>query len=258
MNAIDLYRRLPRRNCGQCGPKACMPFALSVLKGDAPLSECPHLSEEERTELGGSIKCSDWREELIAKIREEIKEISFADIAEGIGAELDRGSLLIRCLGREFRISPQGEIEAQGPISPWMKILLLHYVRTAGREPLSGRWVSFSELKAGLVKASAFEAECEEPLKALFDRAPQRAAELLLRIGAQMREGFPTEQAYVLYLLPRIPVAILYWPEEDDFPSRVKVLFDAVADRFLDAETLIFLAEGLVHNLEAQLSLDKS
>jgi len=33
-------------------------------------------------------------------------------------------------------------------------------------------------------------------------------------------------------------------------PSKVKILFDSTADRFLDAESLIFLLEGLVKNVE--------
>ncbi|MFA5354446.1 MAG: DUF3786 domain-containing protein [Thermodesulfovibrionales bacterium] len=257
MNAIELYKRLPRKNCGQCRPKACMPFALSVLKGDAAISECPLLTEQEREELGAGITQSDWREELIAKLREEIQRISYTDIAEGLGAVLDKGSLVIRCMGRDFRISPEGEIESQAAMTPWMKILLLHYVRTAGKGDFTGKWVSFSELKAGMVKASAFQAECEEPLKELFDRDSGKAAAILQRLGGLKQEGFPTREAYLLSLLPKIRVVILYWPEEEDFPSRVKILFDALSDSFLDVETIIFLAEGFVHNLEAQMSLDK-
>lgn len=37
MNTIELYKRLPKTNCGRCSAKACLPFALSVIKGDADL-----------------------------------------------------------------------------------------------------------------------------------------------------------------------------------------------------------------------------
>ncbi|NTU43695.1 MAG: DUF3786 domain-containing protein [Nitrospirales bacterium] len=257
MNPIELYKRLPRKNCGQCGPKTCMPFAISVLRGDVDIADCPHLAEKDREELRGSITQSDWREDLIVKLRAEVSGLSFPSIAEGIGAGLDKGSLIIRCLGREFRIGPDGAIETAGPITPWMKILLLHYVRTAGKGDFAGKWVSFSELKAGMVKASAFQQECEDPMKALFDRDFSRTGEILQGFGAQRQEGFPTEQAYLLFLLPKIPVVILFWQEEEDFPSRVKIVFDSSADKFLDVETMIFLVEGLVHAAESRFDLDK-
>jgi hypothetical protein len=135
-------------------------------------------------------------------------------------------------------------------MTPWIKILLLHYIRTAGKGGLTGKHVSYSELRGGMVKASSFQRECEEPLTGLFEKDFEKTARLLSRMGTKKQEGFPTEHAWQLFLLPRLPVTILYWPEEEEFPPRVKILFDSSADRYLDAESLIFLVEGLVKNIE--------
>lgn len=250
MNPLDLYKKLPRKNCGKCGFKTCMPFALSVITGAAVLADCPLLSEEERQLIESSLSLSDWREDLIKKLQEEIKAIDFGEVAEGLGAEIKDGSLFLTCMGREFAISPDGRIETRGHMTPWIKILLLHYIRTKGRGELTGRWSSFGELKSGMVKASSFERDCEEPLRDLFDGDFSKVEKKLLRMGAEPRGEFPTGSAWYIRLLPRIPVAILYWPAEEDFPSKVKILFDSSADRFLDAESMIFLVEGLVRNIE--------
>lgn len=257
MNPIELYKKLPKKNRGECRQKTCMPFALSVIKGETELSECPHLTQEEIETLKGSITKSDWREELILSLKEEAQNINFKDIAKGIGAELRGDNLIMKCLGREFSISPDGEITTHGHITPWIKILLLHYIRTAGKGELSGKWVSYSELRGGMVKASSFLRDCEEPLKELLERDFAQTEKILIRLGAERREGFPTENAWHLYLLPKLPVTILYWPPEDEFESKAKVIFDSTADRFLDAESIIFLVEGLVKNIEANLFLDK-
>ncbi|MFZ6006045.1 MAG: DUF3786 domain-containing protein [Nitrospirota bacterium] len=257
MNPIELYKKLPKKNRGECRQKTCMPFALSVIKGETELSECPHLTQEEIETLKGSITKSDWREELILSLKEEAQNINFKDIAKGIGAELRGDNLIMKCLGREFSISPDGEITTHGHITPWIKILLLHYIRTAGKGELSGKWVSYSELRGGMVKASSFLRDCEEPLKELLERDFAQTEKILIRLGAERREGFPTENAWHLYLLPKLPVMILYWPPEDEFESKAKVIFDSTADRFLDAESIIFLVEGLVKNIEANLFLDK-
>jgi hypothetical protein len=250
MNAVELYKRLPKTNCGRCGFKTCLPFALAVFKGDADLADCPLLTGKEIAALKSSFKTSDWREELIAKLREEVTNLSLSGIATGIGGHMRDKALSLQCLGREFLITPEGEISTASRITPWVKILLLHYIRTAGSGELSGTWVSYGELKGGMVKTSSFQRECEEPLRELFERDEDKVEDILSRLGAEKCGGFPTGHAWRLYLLPKIPVVILFWPAEEEFPSRIKILFDSTADRFLDAESLIFLVEGMVKNIE--------
>ena len=78
--------------------------------------------------------------------------------------------------------------------------------------------------------------------------------QLLSRFSAEIRDDFPTEHAWHILMLPKMPVVILYWPADSEFGSKVKVLFDSTADKFLDIESIMFLVEGLVYNIEAALS----
>ena len=254
MNAIELYKRLPKKNCGECRQKKCMPFAFSLIKGEAELSECPYLTEDEVNELQEKIVHVDWREDLILRLREDVRRIDFSGVAAHIGADLQNETLLLRCMGREFAIDASGEVTTKGLITPWMKILLLHYVKTGGSAKLSGKWVSFSELKSGMVKSSSFTRECEEPLREMLDGDPLKVAVMLERFGAEKQEGFPASHAWHIVLLPKIPVIILYWPADSEFESKVKILFDSTADRYLDVESIMFLVEGLVYNIEAAMS----
>jgi len=256
MNAIELYKKLPKKNCGKCSQKACMPFALSVIKGDADLSDCPLLTEDEIRNLKNSITHSDWQEELIQSLRLKIKDFDLSAITEDLGGEYREGRLFMHCLGRAFEIFPGGDIQSQGHITPWVKILLLHYINTHGKAELSGKWVSFSELRSGMVKASSFLREAEDPIKELFENNLERVSATIKRLGAKQSADFPTPNAWILFLLPKVPVVILYWPKEDEFPAKVKILFDQTADKFLDVESLMFLLEGLVKNIERVLALD--
>ncbi len=256
MNAIELYKKLPKKNCGKCSLKACMPFALSVIKGDANLSECPLLTEDQLSDLKGSITHADWQEELIQSLRHKMKDADLAATARDLGGDYRDGRLFMHCLGRAFEILPGGEIRSHGHITPWIKILLLHYINTHGKAELSGKWVSFSELRSGMVKASSFLREAEDPIKELLESSPEKVSTALVRLGAKQSGDFPTPNAWILFLLPKVPVVILYWPEEDEFPAKVQILFDQTADKFLDVESLMFLLEGLVKNIERILSLD--
>lgn len=251
MNVLGLFKLLPRTNCGRCPQRQCMAFAVALAKGEADPDECPTLSDKVRRELRGGSGQGDWRESLLGELRKKVAALPFGAIAAGLGAEPWDGSLSIRCLGRDYLMAPDGTITTDGPLAPWMQILLLHYVRTQGSAGISGRWVSFTDLKAALMKAKSFARDCEEPLREHFDRDSGHAERALERLGGLRQPATPAPVAWVVFALPRVPVLILYWPEEEEFPSKLKVLFDATADRYLDVESLTFLIEGLVKNIVA-------
>ncbi len=226
-----------------------MAFALSLLKGEISVDGCPYLSEEAKKVLS-EIKIKDWRAELIEKLKKEVSGLEFEKIAPGIGAHIMDKSMSIRCFGTEYIIAPDGEISTKGHINPWIKILLLHYIRTAGSGQPSGKWVSFSELKSGMVKTSSFKRECEDPLKELFDKHFQVIERMLPALSGRRIKHQACENAWIIEALPKVSALILYWQETDEEPSSLKILFDSSADRFLDVESLTFLFEGLVNILE--------
>ena len=124
MNVLELYRRLPRTNCGKCAQKACMPFAVALAKGDATAEACPGLTPEQREQIVGGSAKGDWRETVVAGLRAEVAGLPFAAIAPGLGAALREGAMIIRCLGRDYRVAPDGVIDAPGsdaPVAPWTK-----------------------------------------------------------------------------------------------------------------------------------------
>lgn len=44
-NLMQIYRLLPRTNCGECGCGTCMAFAASLREGDTELAGCPVLAQ---------------------------------------------------------------------------------------------------------------------------------------------------------------------------------------------------------------------
>ena len=256
MNPVELYKKLPRINCGECRQKACMPFAFALLKGEADLSECSGLTAKEREDMAALIRKSDWREDLIITLKEEIKKIRLDEVSQKIGAEYNGGKLHFRCFRREVTIDSDGEIESSQALTPWMRMLVLFYIKNGGGEfsgKLAGTWVLHNELRGGLMKYKAFRRECEEPLRELLDRHLQKAAMLLDGYGAAHPEEFATSNAWLIYVFPRLPVLIRYWPKDDEFDSKVTVRFDSTADGYFDVEQLIFLMEELIIDVEASL-----
>lgn len=51
LTGIEIYKLLPKTNCGDCGVPTCLAFAMALAAGKTELDKCPHLSEEVRKQL---------------------------------------------------------------------------------------------------------------------------------------------------------------------------------------------------------------
>ena len=54
LSGLDIFKLLPKTNCGDCGVPTCMAFAMKIAQKKAELSSCPHASEEAKTVLGAA------------------------------------------------------------------------------------------------------------------------------------------------------------------------------------------------------------
>ena len=51
LTGIEIFKLLPKTNCGDCGVPTCLAFAMNLAAGKAELSACPHVSEEATAQL---------------------------------------------------------------------------------------------------------------------------------------------------------------------------------------------------------------
>jgi len=51
LTGIEIFKKLPKTNCGECGVPTCLAFAMKLAAGQAELTSCPHVSEEAKAEL---------------------------------------------------------------------------------------------------------------------------------------------------------------------------------------------------------------
>jgi len=51
LTGIEIFKLLPKTNCGQCGVPTCLAFAMSLAAGKADLAKCPQVSEEAKARL---------------------------------------------------------------------------------------------------------------------------------------------------------------------------------------------------------------
>ncbi|RJQ39154.1 MAG: acetyl-CoA decarbonylase/synthase complex subunit gamma [Dehalococcoidia bacterium] len=51
LTGIQIFKLLPKTNCGECGVPTCLAFAMNLAAGKAELTRCPHVTAEASAEL---------------------------------------------------------------------------------------------------------------------------------------------------------------------------------------------------------------
>ncbi len=51
LTGIQIFKLLPKTNCGACGVPTCLAFAMNLAAGKAELAKCSHVSEQAKTQF---------------------------------------------------------------------------------------------------------------------------------------------------------------------------------------------------------------
>ena len=54
LTAVEVYKNLPKSNCGECGVATCLAFAMKLVQKQTSLDACPRVTDEMKAALEGS------------------------------------------------------------------------------------------------------------------------------------------------------------------------------------------------------------
>jgi hypothetical protein len=142
----------------------------------------------------------------------------------------------------------QPALEDGPPLPPHIAALLVHYLGKASDLRPSGRWISFAELPDGSVYVQAFHGYTADALVRRFGADPEPLAEAAVRLCGQPLPGL-ADRAWRFEALPKVPVALLWWDADDEFPARADLLFDSTASHHLPTDGCAVLGSWLTQAL---------
>lgn len=188
----------------------------------------------------------------LARAKVDLAKTKVEEIAKYKKAiwEVEKGFLCLPSLNEIYHIThPAGDVStANGePVDPRFQVLILHYLTGPGAA-LRGQWISFKELPGGLIYQQPFYGRAVLPLIRTFGSQPAN----LLRAGEGLG-GRPVDQgdaAVELNPFPCLPVRLVIWAGDEEFPPGGTILFDASAPEMLATEDFAVLAEYLVKRLK--------
>ena len=253
LQLLEIYKLLNKSNCGKCGLATCMAFAQSAVSGVKGAEDCPYLSGDAAEKVGRRKDDPDQSDGFGASIealRDKVRNTDLKAAAPRLGAEFKGSMLSVRVLGREFMLDGSGVISSELHVNNWIQWLVLTYSSTSDPKAPEGRWIPFSELKSGATTVGYFSKRFEEPLRVIADEHTKVFFELLRIFGGKSVGGFDADYAVALLPLPTGPMLVLYWREEEEFPSKLRVMFDPTADSYLGPEIITGMGRGIIEMLQ--------
>ncbi len=186
---------------------------------------------------------------------EKLSRQPFEAILKRSGFEaLGPATLKVPFLNRVYTVAyPRFEFEdpeQSGREIPLQEqVLILHYLAASEIPPISGHWISYREISGAAFYFGAFVKRALDPLKKVFghDAAGlSRAAEKL-----QMKKIDSGDAGFELQVLPAVPLQLILWTADEEFPAEANILFDQTIGRILSPEDVAWLAGMVVYRLMA-------
>lgn len=249
---LDVYTILPRSNCRKCLLPSCLAFAAAVVAGSRKLTDCPDLEQDVVTAFAARFARpdSDHQEatqaEFIDKLQKKMADIDLAAVASLIGAKVRGETIIVNSLGKDFILDRQGAMTSECHIITWVLAPLLSYITHETHGEITGRWISFREIRGGIEWQGLFTSRCEEPLRRLADANPDLLSDLIALFMGKTIDWYEADIALVLHPLPKIPILICYQAPEGDLQSKLTILFDACCSINLHIKSIFTLCSGLV------------
>jgi len=147
----------------------------------------------------------------------------------------------------QFNFSDQIEIDKEIPIQE--QVLILHYMLAPAMPSPANLWIAYREIPGAAFYFGAFVKRAVEPLKKFFGdnlSGFTRAAQKL-----QAQEIDNGDAGFEFRVLPAVPLQLILWAPDDEFPAEANILFDKNIGRILSPEDVAWLAGMVVYRLMA-------
>jgi hypothetical protein len=139
--------------------------------------------------------------------------------------------------------------ETEIPIQ--QQVLYLHYLcgaHSSNGARATGEWISFQEIPDGRFYMDAFQRRAKNPMVTSFGETP----DLLLEVAMDLYGASPFDRgdvSVVVRALPLVPIALILWKGDEEFPPEGNILFDRSIIGILSAEDVAWLSGMVVYPL---------
>jgi len=189
--------------------------------------------------------------DLAQKHLSEIKDIERQCQKSGAQYVLSQKIVKIKYLNRSYDInltSRDVSYEAAAEAVPLRdKILILHYFLQAKGTPPSGKTITYKELPDGINYFPVFSKRTIQPLVKFFGKEPGELLKTARAMGGE--EADYGDTAVTINAFPYVPVTLVIWRGDDEFPPEGSLMFDNTINDYLTNDDIHTLCENITWGL---------
>ncbi|MHB9292590.1 hypothetical protein Holit_01691 [Hollandina sp. SP2] len=194
-------------------------------------------------------------EQTYARIVPRLQTCNFPVAAENLGFTLvSEDTLSIDFLGRTYAITKNGVSPVDGrEAQVTILSVLVYYAISPGTGAPLYDFCLMHHFSQGLCTHKAPEADWQtEPLRKEFGPSYPHFVDTVSKLGLTYGGNrAPGEYTWHYQLLPKMPVKVVYYEGDDEFPCDIKIFYDKTAISFLTFEPLAVLNGCFIHALAA-------
>ena len=127
------------------------------------------------------------------------------------------------------------------------KILILHYLTQAKGTPVSNKMIAYKELPEGATYFPTFSKRAIKPIVDHFGNEPTRLLDIAGVFGGQRVDY--GDVAITIDAFSRVPITLVLWRGDDEFPPAGNILFDSTISDYLSTEDINVLCETIAWKL---------
>ncbi len=175
-----------------------------------------------------------------------LAQCDLAESARRLGLEVRaNGDVAANFCGREFRITHAGVDPTDGlPVDVNYRSVLAHYILSRGRGEPAHSFLPLGRL-TGMIDGQKTHAQglFVRPLIREFGADYDKFEAAARKLGGTP-ERAPADRGQVWNFpaLPKIPVRLVFYHADEEFPADIQLMFDRTAPRFMEFECLAFLS----------------
>lgn len=183
---------------------------------------------------------------------EKFRQGNLEEISEYSGYPVEGSKIKVEFLGQKFYVEyPSGqfypEIASNEGVPLPTQILILHYLVNRSPAIQTGQLISYKELPGGSIYIQPFTNRAINPLVKTFGQNPQALTKVANCLGGEpLSLG---DAAVMIKAFPKIPITLVVWGADDEFPASGNILFDRSAGSLLHTEDYAVLASQVVFTL---------
>ena len=159
--------------------------------------------------------------------------------------------ILVEYLNQSYQVTlPDVEVllrGGEGTVSLREKILILHYLTQARGTPLSNKIITYKELPEGANYFRTFSKRAIKPLVDHFSKEPGRLVNTAEKLGGRRVDY--GDVAVTIDAFRRVPIILLLWRGDEEFPPEGNILFDSTISDYLSTEDINVLCEVIAWRL---------